>query len=149
MAVEFNVGDKWSSKEIEIRYDVAEYSFDFTPRYDSYSPLLINDLNLSLSSDGLLLGVWGFCPHTTWKSTSNVPPETKKCDLYVKSGCLPDTGVSTRINETNWDAYFNEMERWLCIGKSDAFGKAIEFAPGAILVLLENGDVVSLWIRVI
>jgi hypothetical protein len=148
MNVKFNVGNYWLSKATEIHYNIDEYSFSFEPYNNGAALLLINDLNLSANEENMLLGVWGLCPHTQWKPTNSFLDNREKRDLYIDDSRFLDSGVATRINQSTWEVFINETKQWVCIGNPDLHGCSIEFAPGAVLVLSEQSEALSMWLKI-
>lgn len=145
--VKFEIGKAWAEERNYINYRKDEYSFDTLSPLESNSPLLINDLNLVISRDNRLLGVYGFCPYTSWKASCLGVPESRKHDLFVEESDLLESGVSYRINESEWTVHFDENLSFVCVGCPESEGTAIEFASGAILVLSPKKEALSLWIR--
>lgn len=150
--IRFEKGDEWRFDDRELVYRQSDYSFDVEARPEADGrTILVNELNLELDPENEVGAVWGLCAHTTWTPTTRFPPEAAQRRLRVAAGAPETPGVSRRLTtEDRWPVQVTQDGRWVVLGhgiEGDA-GAAVEFAPGMIAVLGDEGDLQELWLRV-
>ena len=149
--IRFKVGPEWTYDDQTLVYRQSEYSFDVTHRPETEGrTVLVNDLNLELDSCNEVRAIWGLCASTTWAPTTRVPPRASQRRLCVAVGAPEIPGVSRQLNsEDRWPVHVTQDGRWVVIGHGPDHkpGVAVEFAPGMIAVLGNEGDLKELWLR--
>lgn len=149
--IRFKTGDEWRYDDRTLVYRESEYSFDVTARPGADGrTILVNDLNLGLDPEDEVRAVWGLCARTTWTPTTRVPPEAAQRRLRVAVGAPKTLGVSRRLTTGDrWPVQVTQDGCWIVLGEETEgeAGAAVEFAPGMIAVLGDEGDLKELWLR--
>jgi hypothetical protein len=148
--VRFIVGDEWQDPGAKLVYRERDHAFDVEgERPKGVASLLVNDLQLEITHEGVVLYPWGLCPRSTWGTTEAMPPTSVKGTLIAQVGQEIVPGVSRRISGNRWPVHQSQGTRWVCVGDPKAKGdqgKGIEFAPGCVAVL-EAHSLVALWLH--
>ena len=136
---------------IEKRYTLIYDSLVFgtNPDYDeSFTSILINDIQLEINELGEIMYVWGYCPLVAYEKTEEIPKKYESKRLAAILDETPIPGVSYRINDVKgWPLYINISEGWVCFGDPKLLGdKRVEFFPNAIAIL-ENQEIRTLWLK--
>lgn len=130
-------------------YREDEYSFDTeAPSRGAFGSVVINDLQIEIGQDGKALYVWGLCPFSSWSPTQCSPPPSFPGLLYYVGRTLI-AGTSISINqEERWAVSVNTVDRWVCLGDVNLNSgvKACTFAPGAIVVLIDD-EIKAIWLQ--
>jgi len=147
MSIKFKIGNEWLNKRTAIHYCMNEFSFDVRPNNGDPAYLLVNNLNLTENEAHILTGVWGLCSYKQWIPTDAFLSTVEKRELPIANNFWGPM-VSTRINEDDWGVFINESKQWVCIGEPGLQGHSIEFVPGAVMVLSEQGELLSMWLKV-
>ena len=131
----------------DLIYRTKDRAFDVSPRpADGGVSLLVNDVQIELDEDGVLLFVWGFCPHESWLEAPLPVPFANSVGVRWSGPALVP-GVSRRLNPNErWPVTHDTTTRWICVGDPGAEGERIAFAPGAVLVL-QGGTLAALWLH--
>ena len=143
---------KWETAEWrcngQLVYRVEDFAFDTEKKAkcNSITSVLINEIQLELDNEGYALFVWGLSPFPAWESTEIAPPRGRNGVLrMVGEDLVP--GVSIRVNKAErWKVWANQSEGYVCVGDPEHYGEAIQFAPGAIAVLVQD-HLVALWLK--
>jgi hypothetical protein len=144
MNFEINNISEFSNNELIYYRDEHSFSVE-GERLDSYTSLLINDIQLQMDEDGNLLYVDGYCPLVHKKPIDIRPANIIKAKIRFKEINKLDAGISKRINdEERWSIY--ENDEWICIGNPNNQDSFIEFANGCVLGFLNN-TIVSIWLK--
>lgn len=128
-------------------YRVDDYSFDTVCRSEEgEASLLVNDVHLELDGEGRVLFVWGLCPYSSWGALLQYVPRSRPGRLRVLGSEL-QPGTSKRLNANDrWLVAADGRSGWICLGDAAVAGDAVEFAPGAVAVLV-RGSLEALWLR--
>lgn len=134
---------------LELVYRVAEFSLDTVGRVSQGdASLLVNDINLELSSNLEVISVWGLCPHTKWEISTISPPRPSTFSR-LRSTIPVVPGTAHRINESGkfWRVVFDPASGWLFAGRPTT-GEVDqnEFLPNCV-VGIDLVGVASFWFR--
>ncbi|MEW5251770.1 hypothetical protein [Microbulbifer discodermiae] len=138
----------------ELSYIRKESSLAFEP-YDGRhgcSTLIINDIELVVGDENTVLFTEGYFPEQFWvKSKLNIP-ESKPGKLSVDRkffSAKENEGMSIRLTQpAEWEVTHDPFSGWICIGDKFAVGnKVIEYCSRQKVVLSEEGELLSLWIK--
>lgn len=130
-----------------LHYDPSSLAFATLPLRETFTSLLVNDVQLDVDDAGRITFVWGLCPHQSWVRRSLVPPTSMGGVLGVRGASLVP-GVSVRVNkEERWPVAVDPDSGWVCLGDwSIKAARHVAFAPGAVASLVD-GDLVALWLH--
>lgn len=130
----------------ELIYKSAEYSLDTLDRTAGGSSLLVNDIQLELSEEGVVCAVWGMCPHTTWRNGGTLLPFVRPGALVYRGTFTP--GISTRINSERWPVRHDPRTGWIVLSRTESCEptEAVEFLPNCLAGFLNN-ELVCLWLK--
>lgn len=132
----------------EVRYNLAEKSFDFAPRKNSDISLVINYIYLGIDSREMCINeLWGFSPKEGWITQTLTPPDCIAGAVKLIGDFEP--GKSYRYNRNDiWQVFFDQSSGWVCIGDSiiSVQDKAITLANNACITI-SNGQCKSIWIK--
>ena len=123
--------DKLSGK---ITYFPNEFSFQTEPRPSFWTSVLVDSLEIMLDSDGRITGVWGFCPHTCWKSSNLVLPESRYGGVMCEKFPTFDSRIPVCI-ANNWEIYCDSFQGWIRIGNAYERCQHIEVVSGLVLAI--------------
>lgn len=130
-------------------YRPYEFSFDTDPSpMRSFTSILIDDLNIGVTSLGKAISVWGLCPHTRWKEKALQVPPAESGDLFVTNVDLKD-GVSFSVTSSNsfLPVYFDREVGWIEIRSKGALSKTVMIMPGVIFEISDEGEFCALWLH--
>ncbi len=129
-------------------YRPDEYSFDFAPRLPGGRSILMNDLQLEVSEQGLIVYVWGYCPYQTWVPTRAMPDRIERAALAVSGIDQIPPGASTRLWDERMPMLWNAGAGWFFVGESvqSTAKPHLEFADGCVAVL-DGEELVGLWLH--
>jgi hypothetical protein len=149
MTFQFEIAPERAPRHGTVVYRVEEYSFDVDKvTSDTYSSILVNDLNLEVDERGNLLSVWGLCPHPGWQRGRVCPPSAPHGAVRVRSGAPLYRGISVSLTRSErWPAVYDTASGWLAVGTPSAALVLVEFVTGAILGLDDEGSLRCVWLR--
>ncbi len=146
MAIKFNIEYTDSVEDKKLIYDTEEYSFDTEPSiYETNFDVVINKLNLTIIDNGKVVQVWGFCGYNEWIKSNDIVPSSRKGILRVVNDL--EGGLSYRVGNEDFLIYVNTKTGWVCIGNPKKTGNAVEFMNNCIVVVNEEQEFVSLWLK--
>lgn len=129
-------------------YRADDYAFDYEPVPPGFTSMLINTLSLEVNRDGLIVSVWGMCPHTSWKLTPLKPPAADSGGVIVGSDRPFHRGVSLQVNENGpWPVYADVESGWVQVASGRAAKRAVNVLPGVILEITGQDDIAALWLK--
>jgi len=108
----------------------------------------INEMLLELSDTGLVNHMWGYCPRESWKMTDLEPPQAAPGELRVVQDVPLVPGAAIRASKARLPVYYNERNRWLCVGYPTGDAEfRLRLAPNFVVV--GNPSLItSVWVRV-
>lgn len=132
-------------------YIEADHSFLARGMVHGPYAVLVNDLELSITSEGEVVGADGYAPREAWQPTTAAPPPAARGQVRVE-GLPPNIGAGMSVRLTSpseWPTYFNTEAGWLCIGKpqSPDGAQAIRIDAGVVLVI-QGQELASIWLPV-
>lgn len=132
-----------------LMYRPNEFSFNVEPiNADSFTSVLLNDLNIELDALGRIIGTGGLCPHTTWKKETLLPPNSTSGEVIFTADGPLTKGVSFRLNaQGRWPALVDLPSKQLCLRGPGTTCTSTEILPGVIVDLTDRGDLCSLWLH--
>jgi hypothetical protein len=107
----------------------------------------LNDINIELSEDGEVVGIWGLSPQSSWQRGYVAKPESQSGRLRLLDTLTP--GVSIRVTQPGdyWPVIYDLSSGWLHIGPGESEpDQAIEFLSGCVLGLRER-QICGLWLH--
>jgi len=135
---------KFVTRSATLYYIKEDLAFNTLPlANDASGSLMIEDVIITLNSEGELVQVWGYCPYHSWITRSLEIPTYKKSGLKETEE-IP-VGVSYRINENDLSIFFDPSKNLICMGDPSNEMDFFHFAPGAIMGL-RNMEFLSLWL---
>lgn len=135
----------------DLTYVADDYSFQFQSATcdDTFTSIVVNDLQLEINEDGRVLYVWGLCPHTSWLDASLTPPPSHPGILtaIIRQELIP--GVSIRLTPPGrWPVFADRQTGWVCLGDSHPPDnvETVEFATSS-LAILKHGELEAIWLQ--
>lgn len=127
----------------------SSFRFDAPTCEDSYSSIVVNDLQLEIDHQGRVLYVWGYCPRVSWRKTSLRPPMSSPGCLVALIDPGHKPGISIRFTtDIAWPVFVDEKEGWVCLGdaRQSESEISIEFAQDSVAVL-RGSELRAIWLR--
>lgn len=112
--------------------------------------LCLDTLQLVASRDsGRVLFPCGYCPHTSWKAALVEPPPSAPGTLVLVEPTPGELlrGAGHDLDDRTWEIMVDRRSGWLRLappGADPTPGAALEFAPGCLASLDEQGRLVAL-----
>jgi hypothetical protein len=132
-------------------YRPEEYSFDVDPALDnSFTSVLLGDLNLEIDAGGRVISVWGMCPYLRWVQNKLAPPDAAFGQLYFVPDAPLLPGVSIQLNRsahTHLSIQFDKESGWVRIAGPGAPFSSVKLLPGIIFELTKQGQLYALWLK--
>lgn len=135
----------------QLRYRAADYAFATEPRpATSGASLTINEIELMLDNQARVVAVEGYCPYPSWRKSALRPPASRRGILHAirASAITPGVAVAIRPTDDRWSVLVDTESGWVRLGLDAPANdrEGVEFAPGAIAVLDDNG-LRALWLH--
>lgn len=148
MRFEFEVMEEENKLKGEVIYVKKENSFDYFPMISADITILVNYLNVQISScDMQIKYIWGLSPMCAWTDRKLVKPQTLEGRIKLKKEF--DGGFTFRLNcKGRWKEYFDCNTGWYCIGNPN-YRKGqvyVEFANNSIVAIC-NGIIDAIWLH--
>ncbi|MCL1920732.1 MAG: hypothetical protein FWG50_06595 [Kiritimatiellaeota bacterium] len=130
----------------KISYSREEYAFSTEPYPPFWNSVLVDNLEILLDIDGRVTGVCGLCPHTCWKISELVLPESNHGGVICEKFPTFDSRIPVGI-ASNWNVYFDPSNGWTRIGDVGENCENIEVVAGLVMSI---GHCVlqSIWINI-
>jgi hypothetical protein len=114
----------------------------------SFTSICYNYVQLEISSTGIVDHVYGLCPQETWQSAKLELPSAISGSIRVVSDSELLPGVSLSGAREPLPIYYDNTNRWLCIGDPSATGDyGVQVMPCLIIVGTAS-RLDALWIQI-
>ena len=136
---------------IKTVYNIEDRSIMSKPESPLRSGLtvMINYLQLELATNGVIVGVNGYCPHEGWIFKELITiPEAQDILLYYDNINTLSLGSVLSLNDNEkWPVYYDIHNHILCLDSGQSATIVAEILPDVVLEINDEGIPARLWCK--